>query len=205
MEEELGDLLLQVIFHAQLAKEKKKFDLAKVARGISEKLIRRHPHVFGKKEKLSPEQVLENWERRKLEEKGGGVLDSIPKTLPVLFLAQRVQEKAAQFGFDWKKAEQVIPKLNEEIREIKKSLKAKPAKIEGEIGDLLFTVINLSRHLKIHPEKALRTTVEKFQKRFAHIEKGLKKQNKDLGTASLKELDRLWNQAKHNANRRGGR
>ncbi len=196
LEEELGDLLLQVVFHSQLAKEKKKFDLEKVARGISEKLIRRHPHVFGKKQKISPEQVLENWEKRKLKEKEGGVLDSIPKTLPVFFRAQRVQEKAAQFGFDWKKAEQVIPKLNEEIREIKKSLKAKPARTEEEIGDLLFTVINLSRHLKVNPEKALRTAVEKFQMRFAYIERKLKKQKKELGSAGLKELDRLWNKAK---------
>lgn len=196
LEEELGDLLLQVVFHAQLAKEKKRFDFEKVAKAISNKLIRRHPHVFGKKEKLSPRQVLENWEKRKLKEKNGGVLDSIPKTLPVLFRAQRVQEKAAQFGFDWKKPSRVIPKLNEEIREIKKNLKAKPAKIEEEIGDLLFTVINLSRHLKVNPEKALRTTVEKFQKRFAYIEKNLKKQNRGLEKAGLKELDRLWNQSK---------
>ena len=101
LEEELGDLLLQVVFHAQLAKEKKRFDIEKVAKGISDKLIRRHPHVFGKKEKLTPSKVLENWEKRKLKEKDAGVLESIPKTLPILFRAQRVQEKAAQFGFDW--------------------------------------------------------------------------------------------------------
>lgn len=196
LEEELGDLLLQVVFHAQLAKEKKRFDIQKVAKGISDKLIRRHPHVFGKKEKLTPSQVLENWERRKLKEKTEGVLDSIPATLPVLFRAQRVQEKAAQFGFDWKKSKDVVPKLKEEIREIEKSLKARPQKLEEEIGDLFFTVINLSRHLKVNPEKALRTTVEKFQKRFGYIEASLKKQKKDLGQVGLKELDRLWNKAK---------
>jgi len=196
LEEELGDLLLQVVFHSQLARERRKFDLEKVAKGISDKLIRRHPHVFGKKQKLSPEQVLENWEKRKLKEKPGGVLDSIPKTLPVLFRAQRVQEKAAQFGFDWKKAVQVIPKLKEEIGEIKKSLNAKPARLEEEIGDLLFTVINLSRHLKVNPDKALRTTVKKFQKRFGFIEACLKKRKKNLGQVGLKELDRLWNKSK---------
>jgi len=196
LEEELGDLLLQVVFHAHLAKEKKRFDIEDVAKGISDKLIRRHPHVFGKKEKLSPQQVLENWEKRKLKEKSEGVLDSIPETLPILFRAQRVQEKAAQFGFDWKKANQVIPKLKEEIREIEKSLNAHPQKREEEIGDLLFSVINLSRHLKVNPEKALRTTVQKFQKRFAFIEANLKKQKKDLGKVSLQELDRLWNKAK---------
>ena len=149
MEEELGDLLLHVVFHAQLAKEKKRFDIENVAKGISEKLIRRHPHVFGKKEKLTPAQVLENWEKRKLKEKEGGVLESIPKSLPILFRAQRVQEKAAQFGFDWKKASQVVPKLKEEIREIEHDLKKKSGKLEEEIGDLFFTVINLSRHLQV--------------------------------------------------------
>ncbi len=196
LEEELGDLLLQVVFHAQLAKEKKRFDVEKVAKGISEKLIRRHPHVFGKKEKLTPAQVLENWEKRKLKEKNSGVLESIPKSLPILFRAQRVQEKAAQFGFDWKKTHQVIPKLKEEIREIEKDLKKKAGKLEEEIGDLFFTVINLSRHLKVNPEKALKVSVEKFEKRFAFIEASLKKQKKNLGEIGLKELDGLWNKAK---------
>jgi len=196
LEEELGDLLLQVVFHTQLAKEKKRFDMEKVAKGISDKLIRRHPHVFGKKEKLTPAQVLENWERRKLREKEAAVLESIPKTLPILFRAQRVQEKAAQFGFDWKRANQVIPKLKEEIKEIEGDLKRKSGKLEEEIGDLFFTVINLSRHLKVNPEKALRSSVEKFEKRFAFIESSLKKQKKNLGEVGLEELDRLWNKAK---------
>ncbi|MCI0406353.1 MAG: nucleoside triphosphate pyrophosphohydrolase [candidate division Zixibacteria bacterium] len=196
LEEELGDLLLQVVFHAQLAREKKRFDIEKVAKGISAKLIRRHPHVFGKKEKLTSAQVLENWERRKLKEKKTGVLESIPKTLPILFRAQRVQEKAAQFGFDWKKAGQVVPKLKEEIKEIEKDLKKKSGKLEEEIGDLFFTTINLSRHLKVNPEKALKTSVDKFEKRFAFIESSLKKQKKNLGEVGLEELDRLWNKAK---------
>jgi tetrapyrrole methylase family protein/MazG family protein len=196
LEEELGDLLLQVVFHAQLAKEKKRFDFEKVAKGISDKLIRRHPHVFGKKEKLTPAQVLENWERRKLKEKETGVLESIPKTMPILFRAQRVQEKAAQFGFDWKKANQVVPKLKEEIKEVENDLKRKSGKLEKEIGDLFFTVINLSRHLRVNPEKALRSSVEKFEKRFAFIEASLKKQKRNLGEVGLKELDRLWNRAK---------
>ncbi len=196
LEEELGDLLLQVVFHAQLAKERNWFDIEKVAKGISDKLIRRHPHVFGKKEKLTPAQVLENWEKRKLKEKETGVLESIPKTLPILFRAQRVQEKAAQFGFDWKKAHQVVPKLKEEIREIEKDLKKKSRKLEEEIGDLFFTVINLSRHLKVNPEKALRSSVDKFEERFAFIEASLKKEKKNLGEVGLEELDRLWNDAK---------
>jgi tetrapyrrole methylase family protein/MazG family protein len=167
-----------------------------VAKGISDKLIRRHPHVFGKKEKLTPAQVLENWEKRKLKEKKTGVLESIPKTMPILFRAQRVQEKAAQFGFDWKKANQVVPKLKEEIEEIEKDLRKKSGTLEEEIGDLFFTVINLSRHLKVNPEKALRSSVEKFEKRFAYIEASLKKQRKNLGEVGLEELDRLWNKAK---------
>jgi len=196
LEEELGDLLLQVVFHAQLAKEKKRFDIEKVAKGISQKLVRRHPHVFGKKEKLTPSQVLENWEKRKLKEKNGGVLESIPKSLPILFRTQRMQEKAAQFGFDWKKAGQVVPKLKEEIKEIEKDLKKPSGKLEEEIGDLFFTVINLSRLLKVNPEKALKKSVEKFEKRFAYIEASLKKQKKNLGEVGLEVLDRLWNKAK---------
>lgn len=202
LREELGDVLLQVVFHAQLADERRKFDIDDVVDQICRKLIVRHPHVFAKSKRLSANQVLDNWEKIKLAEpkkkkRRNGVLSGVPKTLPALLRAFRIQEKTARFGFDWKNASQVFTKVREEVGELRQSLKAKrKPEIEHELGDLFFALVNLSRHLDIDPENALARTNQRFIRRFEYIEKTLPKQGKDVTTASLKEMDALWDEAK---------
>lgn len=202
LREELGDVLLQVVFHSQLADERGKFDMGDVIDQICRKLIVRHPHVFAKSKRLSANQVLDNWEKIKLAEpkkkrRGKGVLGGVPRTLPALLRAFRIQEKTSRFGFDWKNPVQVFAKVREEVGELRDSLKTKrKSEIEHELGDLFFALVNLSRHLQIDPENALARTNQRFIRRFEYIEKELPKSGKDLTNATLKEMDALWDEAK---------
>jgi len=201
LKEELGDLLLQIVFHAQIASEHGRFDIDDVADQISGKLIRRHPHVFGEKPGgLNAEQVLNNWERIKLEEKPRGtrsVLDGIPRSMPALLRAYRVQEKVAQFGFDWHRAEEVEEKLQEEVREFHAALERGDRRgVQEELGDLLFTLVNLARHLKIDPETALNGTNRKFARRFAAMERSLRQAGIDPADADLDTMETHWQRVK---------
>lgn len=206
LREELGDLLLQIVFHAQLARERRRFNIDDVTDAICRKLIARHPHVFGKVKARTAEQVLDNWEKIKLTEKKdngqpGGVLSGIPRSLPALLQAYRVQEKTSRFGFDWDDPRPVLDKVNEEVDELRRSIKKRGPRrkkeVEHELGDLLFALVNLARHLKVDPETALSKSNQRFIKRFGYIEKHLtKKTGKKLGEATLVEMDQLWEEAK---------
>jgi tetrapyrrole methylase family protein/MazG family protein len=200
LKEELGDLLLQIIFHAAIAKERKKFDIYEVIEHLHQKLIERHPHVFRDKKKLVPEEVLKNWEHIKLttdRAKNKRVLSGLPRHLPALLKAYRVQEKVGRFDFDWKKTDEIFLKIEEEIKELKKAYrKRKKEDIEEELGDILFSWVNLCRHLEINPEFALRKTIDKFVKRFNYIEGRLKEKKIPLHKAGLPLLDSLWEEAK---------
>jgi len=203
LKEELGDLLLQVIFQAQIGKEKKLFDIDDIIKGIVAKLIRRHPHVFGEKQVKSVQEVKKTWEEIKQKErinnKEGSILSDISKIQPSLNQAYEVQQKAAEVGFDWNEIEEVIAKIEEETEELKEVIDDEDTdKIEDEMGDLLFAVVNLSRFKSINPEIALLRTINKFKKRFQYIETSLNNNNKDINNMSLKELDKFWEEAKEN-------
>jgi tetrapyrrole methylase family protein/MazG family protein len=214
LKEELGDLLLQIVFHAQIARERRRFDIYEVIQHLSDKLKARHPHVFGKKKTVSSEEVLRNWEHIKLStersknksveegERSRTVLSGIPRHLPALLKAYRVQEKVARFDFDWKSADEVFSKIEEEIDELKRASRKKrrrQSEIEEEMGDILFSWVNLCRHLSIDPEFALRKTTDKFVKRFNYVEKQLKRKKIPLKRAGLPLLDDLWEEAKRSA------
>ncbi|NMA01119.1 MAG: nucleoside triphosphate pyrophosphohydrolase [Clostridia bacterium] len=199
--EELGDLLLQVVFHGKLAEEKGNFDLNQVIQGVTEKMIRRHPHVFGDITVSGSTEVLKNWEMIKAQEKGNtvekGILDNIPRGLPALMQALKIQEKAAQVGFDWPDIQGPWDKVYEEIRELKGAIeKQEQDKINAEFGDVLFALVNLARFLRIVPEEALLTTIRKFRSRFSFIEKQVKRTEQELKDMSLEELDYWWDLAK---------
>lgn len=198
--EELGDLLLQVVFHAQVASEQGEFTITDVLQAISEKLVRRHPHVFGETKAESAEEVLHTWERLKQEERGGvekaSALDGVPTTLPALLRAQRLQDKAARVGFDWGETAAVIQKVEEELTELKAAMGRGVEATEEELGDLLFSVVNLARFLHLNAEEALRKCIEKFISRFRHIEAVAAQRGKSLEESSLEELDLLWQEAK---------
>ena len=200
--EELGDLLLQIVFHSQIAKENYHFSLKNVLKSINEKMIRRHPHVFADKIVNNTSEVLHNWEQIKMKEKSSkhnapkGLLDNITKTLPALMQAAKVQEKAARVGFDWDDISEVWDKLLEEVNELKEA-KNDEEKSE-ELGDVLFAVVNLSRFMKVDSEVALLKTVQKFKRRFKYIEKQVELSGKDITEFSLTELDAFWEEAKKN-------
>ncbi|MGB2698358.1 MAG: nucleoside triphosphate pyrophosphohydrolase [Candidatus Zixiibacteriota bacterium] len=197
LREELGDLLLQIVFHSQIAKEREKFDINGVIRDLIKKLVERHPHVFKKEEKISSEQVIKKWEHIKITNENRKMLSGIPRTLPALLKAYRVQEKVGRVGFDWKEKDDILLKLEEELEEFKSIYKRKKSRLkEEEIGDIFFTLVNLSRHMNINPEFALRRTINKFIKRFNYVEKELKKKGKSLSKATLEEMDDLWEKAK---------
>ncbi len=190
MKEELGDVLLQVVFHTQIAKERKAFDIKDVVDFLTEKLIRRHPHVFKNEGKFS----YERWEEMKAKEKGKKKKSSIGdvnQALPALSLARRMQENASALGFDWQDTEGVIEKVKEELEEFKEN----PS--EEEFGDLLFSLVNLSRFLGIDPERALRKATEKFLERFAKMEELIEKDGKDIKELSITEMDKYWEEAKN--------
>jgi len=199
--EELGDLLLQIVFHAQIANEDGNFSIEDVITGICRKMILRHTHVFGEAKAETADEVLTNWEEIKKKEKGldsqTGVLKDVPSNLPALMRSYKVQQKAAQVGFDWDNIEDVMKKVDEEIDELKDVYKSKDVeRINDEVGDVLFSIVNLSRFLKVQPELALTGSINKFIKRFEYIETESKKQGKNLNDMSLQEMDELWNESK---------
>lgn len=200
LKEELGDLLLQIVFHARLAEERGHFDISDVAEGISEKIISRHPHVFEKRREITPEEVLHNWEHIKIANSGKeeySVLEGVPKSLPALLKAYRVQEKVARFGFDWEKTEDILEKIKEEIGELEKSFREGGGdEVREESGDLLFSLVNLCRRLGHSPEEVLNSTTEKFKKRFQYIEDRLREKGKTLSDSNLEEMDKLWEESK---------
>lgn len=199
LREELGDLLLHVVMHAQLANEREAFTLDDIAATICEKMIRRHPHVFDDKLAADSEAVLKQWEQIKREEKGNnaGVLDGVARSLPALLRSQTLQKKAARVGFDWPDVEPVYEKLTEEIGEIREAVGANdPAAIEAEIGDLLFSAVNLARKLGVDAETALSGANKRFASRFRHIEESLRAEGREVEGTTLEELDRIWEQAK---------
>ena len=203
IKKELGDLILHNVFYAKIGEEKKAFDMADVLNGVCDKLINRHPHIYGDVIAEDEETVKRNWEQIKLKEKGNkSVLGGVPKSLPALVKAMRIQEKARGVGFDWEEKAQVWEKVEEEMQEFRAEFSienGKPIdelKAQGEFGDLLFSLINYSRFVGINPEEALERTNKKFIKRFQYLESESKKDGKQLGEMSLEEMDQYWEAAK---------
>jgi tetrapyrrole methylase family protein/MazG family protein len=199
IKEELGDLLFQIIFHCQIAKERNEFDMNDVIHTISEKMIGRHPHVFGGATYETSEEVLKQWEDRKKEEGKSreSILEGIPKELPSLLRAHRIQARASRVGFDWKQVGDVLQKLDEELREFRAALRRKDQReIEDELGDVFFVLVNISRFVGVNPEDALRKTISKFISRFRYIEMKAAESGKSLSAMSLEEMDALWEEAK---------
>jgi tetrapyrrole methylase family protein/MazG family protein len=198
--DELGDLLLQVVFHAQMASEDGKFDFDAVAKSINDKLVRRHPHVFGTTKARNSAEVLQQWEAIKKTEKSASSIvhiEDLPKHLPALLKADKVQRKVARVGFDWKRTKDVVAKIEEEVREVKGALASKSRKhFEEEIGDLLFAVVNLARFENLQAEELLNRSTAKFVKRFQVIEKAVHASGRRLEDCTLKELNALWESAK---------
>lgn len=194
---ELGDLLLHIAFYAKLGSEEKAFDMADIAHAISEKLIHRHPHIYGDVDVKDEEDVKRNWEALKLKEGKKSVLSGVPKGLPALVKAQRIQDKVAGVGFDWERPEQVWEKVQEELSEFQAEVASGNAKnMEAEFGDILFSMINYARFLKINPDTALERTNQKFSKRFAYLESKAKALGKNLHDMTLAEMDIYWEEAK---------
>lgn len=210
LREELGDLLLQVVFHSRIAEEEGHFSFGDVVEAITTKMIRRHPHVFGETDARQADAVKVMWEKIKAEEKKErlarrspdqreehGYLDDVAIALPALMRALKLQQKAARVGFDWKAAEPVLDKIEEEIAELRQAIaQSRHDEVAEEFGDLLFALVNLGRHLDVDPESALRSANEKFRRRFHQIERELKANEKDLGSATLDEMEMLWQRAK---------
>ena len=197
LKKELGDLLLHVVFHSSIGEDKGEFTLKSVIEDETEKLIRRHPHVFGDVKVSGAKEVKENWEKIKLAEGRNSVVDGVPRELPALLRALRVQDKASKVGFDWEKKEDVWKKVLEELGELEReATAANHEQIEEEFGDLLFAIVNYARFLHTNPEYALRRTVDKFIERFQYIETKLKEQGKDITKSTLEEMDKLWVEAK---------
>ena len=194
---ELGDLLLHIAFYSKLGSEEKTFDIADVANSISEKLIHRHPHIYGDLVVQDEDEVKKNWEALKLKEGKKSVLEGVPKGLPSLVKAQRIQDKAAGVGFDWEQPEQVWEKVQEELAEFNTEVENGSVNYrEAEFGDLLFSMINYARFLKINPDTALERTNQKFTKRFQYLERKAKEQGKTLEQMTLTEMDLYWEEAK---------
>ena len=194
---ELGDLLLQIVFHAQIARENDEFSIDDVLNEISQKLIRRHPHVYGDVEINSAAEQSVHWEQLKKHEGKRSVLDGVPKNLPGLQRASRLQQKAATVGFDWPDISGVWDKIHEELQELQHAIESKDKNcIEDEYGDLLFALVNLGRFLEINPEDALRRTIEKFISRFGQIEKHFSEKGQELHETSLEEMESIWQKAK---------
>ena len=197
IKKELGDVLLHIVFYAKIGSENDDFDIADVANAISEKLIYRHPHIYSDTKVENEEDVEKNWEQLKLKEGNKSVLGGVPKSLPALVKANRIQDKVAGVGFDWEKPEQVWQKVQEELAELNAEIENGNAKnIEAEFGDVLFSMINYARFIKVNPENALERTNKKFINRFQYLEKEAKKIGKSLHDMSLAEMDVYWNKAK---------
>lgn len=206
LKEELGDLLLQVVYHAQMAREAGAFGFADVAAAIADKMVDRHPHVFGDLEVATAEAQTISWEARKAAERAAkqaeapaGALDGVARALPALLRAEKIQKRAARVGFDWKQTGPVIDKIEEELGELRAELAAgtvDQARLTDELGDVLFAVANLARHCKVDPEAALRATNDKFERRFRHIERRLAETGRKPADATLEEMETLWQEAK---------
>jgi len=197
LKRELGDILLHVVFHTNIAEENNEFTLKEVIELISGKLIFRHPHIFGNAKVTGTEHIKQNWEKLKMQEGRESLMDGVPKELPALLRAHRLTEKASRVGFDWEKKEDAWKKVDEEMKELHHAIETgDQSEVEEEFGDLLFALVNYSRFIKVNPENALRHTVDKFISRFQHIERRLKETGKDIHSSSLEEMDKLWNEAK---------
>ncbi len=197
VKKELGDVLLHIIFYAKIGAEKKAFDIADVANAISDKLIHRHPHIYGDVIVENEEEVQKNWEKIKLKEGKKSVLEGVPKNLPALIKASRIQEKVAGVGFDWEEPHQVWEKVQEELDELNSEIKnGNPERIQSEFGDVLFSMINYARFINVNPENALENTNKKFMNRFQFLEEAVKKEGKELSNMSLAEMDVYWNASK---------
>lgn len=197
LKEELGDLLLHIVFYAKIGEEQGAFDISRVINDLCEKLIRRHPHIYGDVKVENEEEVKQNWEKLKMKEGRKSVMGGVPDSLPALIKSWRIQDKARQVGFEWEKIEDVWDKVEEETRELQEAVALKDAdKSEDEFGDLLFSLVNYARFLKIDPETALERTNQKFLKRFRFIEAEAAKQGRPLTEMSLAEMDAIWNAAK---------
>lgn len=197
IKKELGDLLLHIVFYAKIGSEKQSFDIADVANSISDKLIDRHPHIYGDVEVKDEEEVKQNWEKLKLKEGKKSVLAGVPKSLPAVVKANRIQDKVAGVGFDWEEPHQVWEKVQEELSELNTEIEnGEKDKIESEFGDVLFSMINYARFIGVNPENALEKTNKKFIQRFQYLEEAAKTKGKKLADMSLEEMDVYWDEAK---------
>ena len=199
IKKELGDLLLHVVFYSKIGEEKKAFDIADVGNAISDKLIFRHPHVFGNIDAQTPEEVEKTWEQVKMEEKGGNktVLEGVPESLPSVVKAYRIQDKVRNVGFDWNKRQDVWSKVKEELAELEAQIEQMDQdKMEAELGDLFFSIINVARLYDINPDNALERTNRKFIQRFTYIEEAIKKEGKSLKDVTLDHMEKHWQAAK---------
>ena len=199
IKEELGDILLHLVFYAKIGSEQQQFELEEVINGVCEKLIHRHPHIYGDVKVADEEAVKRNWEQLKLKEGKGkkSVLEGVPSSLPSMVKAWRIQEKAKQVGFEWESKEDVWKKVEEETAELKEAIASNnPAAIQDEMGDLLFSLVNYARFLQVDPDKALESTNRKFINRFQAMEMIAKASGKELATMSLTEMDAIWNEVK---------
>ena len=194
---ELGDLLLHIVFYAKIGSETKAFDIGDVAKGIAEKLIHRHPHIYGDVTVTDEEDVKKNWEKLKLKEGRNSVLEGVPKSLPAMIKASRIQDKVAGVGFDWEAPEQVWEKVQEELSELNTEVKnGNTQNMESEFGDVLFSMINYARFIGVNPENALERTNKKFSNRFQFLENSAKAADKELSEMTLNEMDVYWEQSK---------
>ncbi|NPA42436.1 MAG: nucleoside triphosphate pyrophosphohydrolase [Chlorobi bacterium] len=204
IKEELGDILLHMVFYAKLGEEKGAFDIADVAHAISDKLIKRHPHIYGDVKVADADEVKRNWEALKMKEGKKSVLEGVPRSLPAMIKAMRMQEKAAGAGFDWNEKGEVWEKVQEELKELEEAVeKDEKDKIEEEFGDVLFSLVNYARFLGINPETALEKINRKFKNRFEYIEQKAAEQGKQLRDMDLAEMDRWWDEHKRQSARKG--
>lgn len=196
---ELGDLMLHIVFYAKIASETKLFDISDVINQLCDKLIRRHPHIYGDTSAQNAQQVHENWEKIKLQKEGNrSVLGGVPQSAPSMIKAYRIQEKANGVGFDWHNEQEVWNKVQEELSELKKEVDNQSDRVEDELGDVLFSLINYARFIRINPDDALEKTNRKFIQRFQHIEEQAKLSNRKLTDLTLEEMETYWQEAKHN-------
>ncbi|NUM50351.1 MAG: nucleoside triphosphate pyrophosphohydrolase [Flavobacteriales bacterium] len=197
VKKELGDLLLHIVFYARIGSERGSFSIEEVINNLCEKLIERHPHIYGDVKVADEEEVKANWEKIKLKTGNQSVLEGVPKSLPAMVKATRIQDKAKGVGFDWEKTEQVWKKVNEELNELNEEvIKGNTLQIENEFGDVLFSLINYARFIGVNPEDALERTNKKFIKRFQFLEEEVKKQGKEISDLKLSEMDEIWEKAK---------
>jgi XTP/dITP diphosphohydrolase len=196
IKEEIGDIMLHMVFYSKIASETNEFDIADALNSVCDKLVERHPHIYGNVQAETEEEVKRNWEKIKLKSGKKSVLEGVPRSLPALVKASRIQEKARGIGFDWDNKDQVWEKVQEEIQELKVEIETNSNKIEDEFGDVLFSLINYARFIGVNPESALEKTNKKFIKRFQYLESESKKDGKELSEMNLEEMDEYWERAK---------